>query len=305
MTRLEIVFLAIALLSIVTAITVILIYRWKTKKTLERMNSMLDSAISGTFRETMFDESLLSAVETRLSQYISSSAVSAQSLREEKDKIKALLGDISHQTKTPLSNILLYAQLLAERELPEESRICVAALNTQAEKMSFLIDALVKTSRLETGVFQLEPKLSNVQTMLDAAVAQISPNAQKKGLAVICGETDVKAFIDAKWTGEAIYNILDNAVKYTPERGKIEIKTTTYQLFCRIDIADTGMGIAEEEQEKVFQRFYRSQTVSDVQGVGIGLFLSRQIITAQGGYIKVSSCQGEGALFSVFLPIRP
>lgn len=270
-----------------------------------RMDEMLTSAIDGSFSETAFDESLLSAVETKLAHYLSASAVSARNLQEEKDKIKELIADISHQTKTPIANILLYAQLLSEQELPEGSKPCVTALNAQAEKLSFLIGALVKTSRLEAGIFQLHPSSSGVQPMLHTVLTQIAHKAEEKGISVACAETDAAACMDVKWTGEAIYNILDNAVKYTPSGGSICISTATYPLFCRIDITDTGIGIAEEEQAKVFGRFYRSPSVSQEEGVGIGLYLARQIISGQGGYCKVSSKPGEGACFSVFLPARP
>ena len=118
-------------------------------------------------------------------------------------------------------------------------------------------------------------------------------------------ETDAAACVDVKWTGEAIYNILDNAVKYTPRGGSIQVSTTVYHLFCRIDLADTGIGIAEDEQAKIFGRFYRSPDVSEAEGVGIGLYLARQIVSGQGGYIKVSSRPSEGACFSIFLPLQP
>lgn len=268
------------------------------------MDAMLSAAMDGSFSETMFDESLLSAVETKLAHYLSASAVSAQNLREEKEKIKELIADISHQTKTPITNILLYAQLLSEQALPEASQPYVAALNAQAEKLSFLIGALVKTSRLEAGVFQLQPKLSAIEPMLNTVLEQIAPKAAAKEITVACAETDASACIDVKWTGEALYNILDNAVKYTPEGGSIQIATTVYPLFCRIDVADTGIGIAEKEQAKIFGRFYRSPSVSETEGVGIGLYLARQIVSGQGGYIKVSSKRESGTCFSVFLPLQ-
>ena len=119
------------------------------------LNQMLDSALDGSFVEHRYDESLLSLVENRMNQYLSASSVSARNLSTEKEKIKELLADISHQTKTPLANILLYAQLLEEQELSKENMVCTTALIGQAEKLNFLIDSLVKLSRLETGVFTI------------------------------------------------------------------------------------------------------------------------------------------------------
>jgi signal transduction histidine kinase len=304
MNKLDLILLTVSILSAVCAAVVTTINRRKTKLTLEHMDKMLTAAIDGSFSETFFDESLLSAVETKLANYLSASAVSAKNLSEEKDKIKELIADISHQTKTPISNILLYAQLLSEQDAPQECTACITALNVQAEKLSFLIGSLVKTSRLEAGIFELHPKQSTVQPMLDAVLEQISPKANKKQINISCEPTAVFARYDRKWTTEAVYNIVDNAVKYTPAGGSLLIETRAYDLFCRIDITDNGIGIAEDEQPKIFGRFYRSAAVSDTEGVGIGLYLSRQIVSGEGGYIKIKSVVGVGTTFSVFLPIE-
>ncbi|MDD3206277.1 MAG: HAMP domain-containing sensor histidine kinase [Lachnospiraceae bacterium] len=302
MSKLTIFLIAISMGSVIVAAVAIYINHRRTKRTLLHMDEMLTAAIDGSFCETVFDESLLSAVETKLANYLSASAVSSKNLAEEKDKIKELIADISHQTKTPIANILLYAQLLGEQSLPEESITCVTALNTQAEKLSFLIESLVKTSRLEANVFELHPKQSLVQLILDAVLEQIAPKALKKQITINCIPTTITACFDSKWTTEAVYNIIDNAVKYTPEGGSIKVEAIAYNLFCRIDITDTGIGIAEKELPKIFGRFYRSSAVSDLEGVGIGLYLSRQIISGEGGYIKVKSEVGRGTNFSVFLP---
>ena len=152
-------------------------YRHLTKRTLKRLDQMLDAAIRGAFSQEAFDESMLSAVEAKLGRYLAASTVSARNLQEEKDKIKTLIADISHQTKTPVSNILLYTQLLAEQELPKESRGCVSALEGQAEKLQTLIEALVKTSRLETGVIALRPVPGQLRPVLQSAVSQLGPKA--------------------------------------------------------------------------------------------------------------------------------
>ena len=114
-------------------------------------------------------------------------------------------------------------------------------------------------------------------------------------------DTDISATFDSKWTTEALANIVDNAVKYT-EHGTITISAVSYEMFARIDISDTGAGISESEQSKIFTRFYRSKNVREQEGVGIGLYLARQIISGESGYIKVASGPRKGSTFSVFLP---
>ena len=294
--------LALAVLALLAAIGIAVWTHLRARRMLDTLDKMLDEAIRGEFRESLYDESRLSALETRMAHYLSASAVSAKNLAEEKEKIKTLIGDISHQTKTPIANLLLYAQLLEEQDLPPESRDCAAALERQAEKLRFLIDALVKTSRLETGVLAMTPAVNPLRRVLESAAAQAAPKAEAKGVALTVESTDLTARFDPKWTAEALYNLVDNAVKYTPAGGSVTLRARSYELFCRIDVTDTGPGISEVEQARIFQRFYRSPSVSGEEGVGIGLYLSRQIAAGQGGYLKVTSRPGEGSIFSLFLP---
>lgn len=279
-------------------------FRRREKNTLESMDKMLDEAIQGTFSQADYDESLLSAVETRLAEYLDASAVSTRILQAEKDTIKTLIGDISHQTKTPIANILLYAQLLGEQALPPSAEVLTSALELQAEKLKTLIESLVKTSRLETGILTFHPVKGPLEPMLEEAVLQLRPKAAEKGVTLTLVPTQDEAKFDPKWTAEALCNLLDNGVKYTPPGGAVTVKVTSYEIFCRIDVTDTGLGLAEEEQAKVFQRFYRAAQARDVEGVGIGLYLVRQIAAGQEGYVKVVSTPGKGSTFSLFLPRR-
>ena len=294
--------LALAVLALLAAAGIALWTHLRSRRMLDTLDQMLDDAIRGTFQESLYDESRLSALETRMAHYLSSSAVSARNLAAEKDAIKTLIGDISHQTKTPIANLLLYAQLLLEQDLPPESRACVSALERQAEKLQFLIDALVKTSRLETGVLAMAPKSHPIQRLLDGAASQAAPKAEARGIALTVEPADLTARFDPKWTSEALYNLVDNAVKYTPAGGSVTLRAIGYELFCRVDVTDTGPGIPEAEQARIFQRFYRSPASSEEEGVGIGLYLARQIAAGQGGYLKVTSRPGEGSTFSLFLP---
>lgn len=289
---------ALAALSLAAAIWM----RHREKRTLERLNHMLGQAVDGACREPDFDESLLSATETKFAHYLAANAVSAQNLQWEKDKIKALIADISHQTKTPVANILLYTQLLGEQKLPSECRDYVTSLESQVEKLRSLIDALIKTSRLETGIVALHPRRGSLFPILEETVNQFAPKAAAKQIALTLEQTDADGVFDPKWTAEAICNLLDNAVKYTPAGGAVTVQALPYELFCRINVTDTGPGIPEAEQAKVFQRFYRSPAAHETEGVGIGLYLARQIAEGQGGYIKVRSCHGKGAQFSMFIP---
>ena len=256
-------------------------------------------AMRGNFTEDSFDESMLSALESKLAHYLAASTVSARNVQAEKDKLKALIGDISHQTKTPIANILLYTQLLSEQP---GNTACLDALDGQTKKLQSLIEALVKTSRLESGVIALHPVPRKLLPMLESAVSQLAPKAAAKKIPITLEPADADAVFDPKWTEEALYNLLDNAVKYTSAGGAVRVTVVAYQMFSAIHVSDTGPGIPEEEQPRVFQRFYRGAEHNDEEGVGIGLYLVRQIAEGQGGYVKVSSQPGAGSTFSLYLP---
>ena len=283
------------------AIIIVIINRIKTRKIINNIENMLDIATDGTFTETIYDETELSVLEAKLARYLSAAEISARNVTLEKDKIKALIADISHQTKTPISNLLLYSELLMEEELPSAAKLNIEALYHQSQKLRFLIDSLVKLSRLENGIISLSVKHTKLQPMLESVVAQYSNKAIEKGLTLYLEDTDTFAVFDTKWTAEAVANVVDNAIKYT-EYGTITISAVSYELFVKIDVSDSGIGISESEQAKIFSRFYRSENVKEQEGVGIGLYLTRKIVSGEGGYIKVSSALGKGSTFSIYLP---
>lgn len=289
--------LVVIILAILISITV---YRIRARKLYANLDRMLDHAIAGNLTETDFDESLHSALETKFHNYLTASETSANNVKEERARIKELISDISHQTKTPISNILLYTELLSEQELSESGREYVQSLTAQTTKLRFLIDSLVKMSRLESGVFVLVPEYAPLAPMLDKLRTQFALPADQKGLSLTFQPTDISAVFDEKWTLEAVGNILDNAIKYTSSGG-ITVKAMGYELFSCIQISDTGMGISEEELPKIFARFHRSPDVHDKEGLGVGLYLSREIITKEGGYTKVDSTVGKGTTFYVYL----
>lgn len=272
------------------------------KKMLAHLDKMLEDGINGTFEESEYDETQLSKLESKWLRYLTSSKLSAQKTEQERERLKELVSDISHQTKTPLANIMLYTQLLQEQSLDEQSRQLVDEICQQSEKLEFLIQSLVKTSRLETGTFQLSPAEHDIDSLIRSVIEQITPKAESKSIKIIYTAESCTAEFDSKWTQEALFNIIDNAVKYSPENTGIMITVNTFEMFSCIVVSDNGVGIAEEELPRIFGRFYRGQNVREQNGVGIGLYLSRQIVEGQGGYITAESHIGKGSVFKIFLP---
>ena len=294
----------VAGVALLAALVIVVVERWQTVRTIKRLDAMLEAAIAGHFTEETYDESRLSALESRLARYLTASALSARKVQEQKDQISSLISDISHQTKTPVANLQLYAQLLAEQPLTPQEEECAGTILTQAAKLQTLIEVLVKTSRLENGILAVHPEISELSYVVDRAVTQYVPKAAEKGIVLTAVSTEGKAVFDPKWTEEALCNLLDNAVKYTPSGGAVTVTVKNYEMFSAICVTDTGVGIPEAEQARIFGRFYRSAGNYQEQGVGIGLYLTRQIAEKQGGYVKVESVPGTGSTFSLFLP-RP
>lgn len=293
------------LTAIALLMAVLGIFYYKSNKIWNSIERMIESAKDGIPLETVFDEGRLSRLESQMYQYLISGQTAGQRIEEERAKIKALVSDISHQTKTPIANMLLYTQLLEEnKSLDKSAENIVFQIEEQTKKLNFLIQSLIKTSRLESGMVAVRPennRIGNLIAKLDYEAA-----ARQKGVAFLVGEVpELTAFFDLKWTLEALSNMVDNAIKYTPSGGRVELSVRDYEMFVRIDVKDTGIGIKEEETAKIFARFYRSPEVGGEGGVGIGLYLAREIISREGGYIKVASRLGEGSVFSVFLAKQP
>ena len=250
------------------------------------------------------EENLFYKIQHRLSRLYEMLQESKNSVAKERADLQELISDISHQVKTPISNLKIIDATLLEQNLPsEKQQEFLLSMGKQLDKLDFLMQTMIKTSRLETGIISLEPKAQPIYDTLAAALGGIILSAEKKQIEVTvdCQEA-VVAIHDRKWTTEAIFNILDNAVKYTPTGGKIHVAVVSWEMYVKIDISDTGIGIPEQHQGAIFKRFYREKIVHDTPGIGIGLYLAREIIMRQEGFIRVVSKVDEGSTFSVFLP---
>lgn len=250
-----------------------------------------------------YQDSLLSKSQMQLARLCDHMERVIGEAKRDKEILQGLVSDIAHQVKTPIANAVLYTTALQKNNLSDEKKASyLKILLEQIDKLDFLMDNLLKMSRLEVGIFLLSPQVLSIQETLAGVLGSVAIKAAEKDIMirVECGE-ELTALHDRKWTGEVLENVLDNAVKYTPEHGNITVSVKRYEIYTLIEISDTGIGISQDEIPKIFQRFYRGKNVRDKAGVGIGLYLARQILGMEKGGISVQSVCGKGSKFSIYL----
>lgn len=297
--------LFLALLLFIWAAIFILIVRKKIDLFASAICRTLDDMMSDNIRpQQSSEETLFVKINHRLERLYSVLLENRNHAAEDRAKLQELISDISHQVKTPISNLKMANDLLLEQDMPDGKRLeLLKATSGQLDKLDFLMQALIKTSRLEAGIIALSKTDCPIYGTLATALGSVLFSAEQRQIEVTvnCLE-DLTVPHDTKWTGEALFNILDNAVKYTPQSGSIHINAERWEFYTKIDVVDNGKGIPESHQAEIFKRFYREEEVHNIDGIGVGLFLAREIITLQGGYIKVTSEANKGSTFSVFLP---
>lgn len=224
---------------------------------------------------------------------------------QDKQKVTQLLSDLSHQLKTPLANMILDISLLESgfRNMEESQRMeFLAHAKTQASTMQWLIQALLKTARLEDGIIQFQVENTGIRPTIAKAVGAVYAQASKKNIEIYVEDTD-DFFVshNPKWTAEAMANVLENAIKYSPKGSQIQVRMEKMELYTKVTIIDQGPGIPETDYNKIFQRFYRGEQAGTEEGLGLGLYLAQLILQSEQGYLTVDSKQNKGSSFQLFL----
>ncbi|RHQ98102.1 sensor histidine kinase [Peptoclostridium sp. AF21-18] len=251
-----------------------------------------------------YNENLLCRINMISEKAERNMRINMRKIENEKENVKSLVTDISHQLKTPLANVELYNTLLAEGGISDEERL--EFLETEGiaiEKLKMLIDSLINISRLEADMISIDKKEENLKECIESAISSVKADAAKKNITI---KNDIKEdcilAIDRKWTTEAIFNLLDNAVKYTAPNGKINLSLDNGINYFALNIEDNGIGIDTDEYNDIFKRFYRSRNgiVQNEKGSGVGLYLVRKIMNLQDGNVMVSSEKGKGSTFTLY-----
>lgn len=264
------------------------------------MEQMLLTKHEVDLPEVQDSESVFSRFCAKLSRLYDALRVAEANAEDEKRIMQGMVADLSHQIKTPVANIKMDLELLAIRQMtPDKQQEFLERTRHQADKMDFLIQSIIKMSRLESGAIQISPSKADLAQTLVNSLISVSAAAEQKAIdiSVDCPQP---CFVqhDPKWTEEAIFNLLDNAVKYIPARGNIKVWVEVRESGTYLTISDTGIGIPEELQGAIFSKFFRAPNVHNMPGAGVGLYLTRQIMEAQGGYVTVSS-SNQGSTFTI------
>ena len=273
------------LIGILVIIIGILVFKYIVlRNEMREFSAYIDKALAGDLETTEFDEKELSKIKSKLIKFLYASQVKEAKIITEKSKTKDLIADISHQTKTPIANLSLYISLLEEDPKDEYIEI----IKYELEKLKFLIDTLVKSSRLETDIIGLQITPANLKDVVKEVLEEFSTILSEKNIRVILQDEDIIFDFDERWLKEAIHNLIDNAIKYSPNGSTITISVYKSYLNYNIDIENECQDVSEETLPKIFERFYRGKNSVSKDGLGLGLYIAREIIEKHGGNIKAS-----------------
>ena len=265
---------------------------------LGELSAYIDSALDGNLEITEFDEKELSKIKSKFIKFLYASQVKEAKINTEKSKTKDLIADISHQTKTPITNLSLYISLLEDDPKDEYLEIIKYELN----KLEFLIQTLVKSSRLESDIISLQKHQANLKDIVEDVLREFKVILDEKCISINLKNEDLIFNLDERWLKEAIHNLVDNAIKYSPNGSTINISVYKSYLNYNLDIENECKDLSEETLPKIFERFYRGKNSVSKDGLGLGLFIAREIIEKHGGNIRASLDENR-IKFSVDFPL--
>lgn len=223
-------------------------------------------------------------------------------LLEEQEEVRQFLSEIAHQIRTPLTNMETYLDLLREQELTEEEQdICVCAVEQSERKIKFLTESFISASRMEHRIIQIRKEKQDIRETIAKAIFQVRKKALEKNMEITLDCPETLSFShDRNWICEAVANLLDNSIKYSPAASKIIVRAVKNEMFTQIEVRDHGIGILDDENQ-IFRRFYRGSNVNNQEGFGIGLYITREIVKRHEGFLKVKK-KPDGTSISIYLP---
>ncbi|MEH7346180.1 HAMP domain-containing sensor histidine kinase [Bacillus sp. JJ1532] len=296
---------AAVILVFVTSVLLVGVSLWFTGwryREIEKLSGYLRQISGGDYSLDVRDnrEGELSILKNNI--YKVTLMLSSQGTLLEQDKIRLMnaISDISHQLKTPLTSMVMMADLLSEPKLPIEKRTeFTRNIQTQLERIEWLVSSLLKLSKIDAGTVQFKKDQILVEKLIEKALEpMLIPMDIKEQTLSIKGEKNVSFCGDLNWTAEALINILKNCIEHTPNGGTIFISFSENALFTEIVIADNGKGIPKADLPYIFKRFYKGKNAGE-DSVGIGLAMAHSIVATQNGAIDVKSEKEKGTQFTI------
>ena len=277
---------------------------WRNRKMYRTIDRMLDEILDGEpVSQSDIREGEISVLASKAKRVKEKVDLGISTAEEEKEQVKSLISNMSHQLKTPLAGLMMYREMLEDEGTDEEMRKrFLGKMKGQSEKIDWILKSLFKMVNLEQGAVVFEAEALPVRDTILDAVTAVLDRADQRNIRILTEPfEDRLLWHNRKWTAEVLVNLLENAVKYTEPGGCITISVNPMEMYTEIAVRDTGRGIRKEELNEIFKRFYRSRDVENIEGSGIGLYLSRLILEQEKGYMTAESELGEGSKFSVFL----
>lgn len=277
------------------------IFFWKRKRMYLKADTVISSYINGDYSGHLpqNDEGAIFQIFASVEQLATMLQSKNETEHKAKEFLKNTISDISHQLKTPLAALAMYQEIIEnEPDNLETVKEFSAKIGLSLKRMEQLIQSMLKITRLDTGNIIFEKSYYYVSEVVSHAINELTTRAENENkLILVKGDPEQKLFCDMEWTGEAIGNIVKNALDHTKQDGTIHITWERTPTMLRISISDNGNGIAPEDIHHIFKRFYRSKHSLDTQGIGLGLPLAKSIVEGQGGLISVQSELHEGTTF--------
>jgi signal transduction histidine kinase len=261
------------------------------------------SVFADLYRKTKELEELNSELERRVEERTAELEAALQ-VRDE------FLSVAAHELKTPVTGLRAMAQIIARKlqkvEMPVPPWLSdgIRTVDQQAERLTLLIGKLFDVSRLDQGKLLTERTETNLAELAQKLVAAFSGRTKKHTI-VLDADPDLIADVDPIGIEQVLSNLIDNAIKYSPDGGKIDVEVTRLDdNLARLSVRDRGIGIAPEKREAIFKRFYQAHAEDHRSGLGLGLYIARQIVELHDGEIAVEFPEGGGTRFIIMLPVH-
>jgi signal transduction histidine kinase len=281
------------------------LFIYYTKKRYRRIEELDDYLVKVLARDNApeildQEEGELSILANNIYKAASTLKYQNEMLSNDKKQLASAIADISHQLKTPLTSMMMMNDLLAVEEDASKRSEFLKTQSAQLGRMNWLIQTLLKLSKLDAGTIELKRETVRAKELLEEVIKPFEIQLELRGISYKQQGDEMSFTCDRNWTVEALQNIVKNCIEHMDDGGELTIAASDTTLFSQITVTDTGCGIAGDDLPHIFERFYKGRNAGK-DSVGIGLALTKTIIEDQHGEITVSSTEGVGTTFVIKL----